>query len=111
MALEFLSEVVLDEEYMQRTWDLTPKWRQHTVDEFASRFPSWQVHGKSFLSWIWFDVGDAALVEKAVGLAKDAGVPVRSGAPGYNMPHMVRVAVRDPKHLHLLLKAWEPLQE
>lgn len=111
MALEFLSEVVLDEDYMQRTWDLTPKWRQHTVDEIASRFPSWVVHGKPFLSWIWFDVGDAALVEKAVRLASDAGTPVRSGAPGYQMPNMLRVAVRDPKHLELLLTAWEPLRE
>jgi len=111
MALEFLSEVVHDDDYMQKTWEVTPVWRQHTIEEIVARFPSWQVQGKPFLSYIWVDVGDVGMVEEAVRLAKQAGTPVRSGAPGYNMPHMIRIAVREPQHLALLLDAWEPLQK
>jgi histidinol-phosphate/aromatic aminotransferase/cobyric acid decarboxylase-like protein len=110
MALEFLSEVVKDEEYMVQTWQLTPKWRQETIDAIRASFPSWVVHGEPFLSWIWVDVGRESIAEEAVQLARQAGTPVRSGAPGYRLPTMVRIAVREPKHLHHLLTAWKPLQ-
>jgi len=110
MALEFLSEVVKDDEYMARTWELTPKWRQATIDAIHARFPSWVILGEPYLSWIWVDIGCESIVEEAVQLARKAGTPVRSGAPGYNLPTMVRIAVREPKHLDLLLDAWKPLQ-
>mmetsp|Transcript_96397 Transcript_96397/g.201395 ORF Transcript_96397/g.201395 Transcript_96397/m.201395 type:complete len:420 (-) Transcript_96397:568-1827(-) len=111
MALAFLSEVVKDEEYMQRTWEMTPVWREATVKAIAERFPSWTVHGEPYLSWIWVDAGDEKVVQKAVELAKRAGTPVRSGAPGYELPTMVRVAVRAPKEFQILLDAWEPLRQ
>jgi histidinol-phosphate/aromatic aminotransferase/cobyric acid decarboxylase-like protein len=110
MALEFLSEVVKDDDYMQRTWELTPQWRQQTADAITARFPSWTILGKPFLSWLWCDTGDEGVALEAVRLAKAAGTPVRHGKPGYDMPTMVRVAVREPKHLQTLLAAWEPLQ-
>lgn len=110
MALEFLSEVLKDEEYMKRTWEVTPIWRKQTVDALAARYPSWVVHGEPYLSWLWVDTGSEAMAEQCVRLAKEAGTPVRSGAPGYNRPTMVRIAVREPKHLQLLLAAWAPIR-
>lgn len=111
MALEFLSEVVKDEEYMQQTWDLTPVWRQHTIDELAKLLPSWQCHGKPYLSWLWVDTGSVEMAERACDLCKAAGLPVRSGKPGYEMPTYIRLAVRTPENLALLMKALEPLAE
>eukprot|EP00931_Biecheleriopsis_adriatica_P076944 TRINITY_DN50600_c0_g1_i1.p1 TRINITY_DN50600_c0_g1~~TRINITY_DN50600_c0_g1_i1.p1 ORF type:complete len:398 (+),score=77.19 TRINITY_DN50600_c0_g1_i1:35-1228(+) len=109
-ALAFLSEVVQDSEYMEDTWRLTEGWRQHTVDEIMLRFPSWTVHGKTFLSWLWVDTGDVAKAEEATRLAKEAGVPVRWGENGYRQPSMVRIAVRHPDNLKVLMDAWEPLR-
>ena len=109
-ALAFLSEVVKDEEYMQQTWDITHVWRKHTEDQLLERFPTWTAHGKPFLSWLWLDTGDEAVADRATALAKEAGVPVRSGKPGYEEPTKVRIAVRHPDHLNLLLDAWEPLR-
>lgn len=109
-ALAFLSEVVKDDEYMNKTWEVTAGWRQHTVDELLARFPTWTVTGESFLSWLWLDTASGEVAEQATDLAKAAGVPVRSGKPGYEEPTKVRIAVRDPKHLKLLLDAWEPLR-
>lgn len=110
-ALAFLSEVIKDTEYMDRTWELTAGWRQHTVDELRKRFPSWQFHGKSFLSWVWADTGSVEVAERATQLAKEAGVPIRWGKQGYDQPSMVRVAVRHPDNLALLMRAWEPIKE
>lgn len=110
MALEFLSEVVKDDEYMQRTWELTPQWRQQTAEAITTRFPSWTIRGQPFLSWLWCDTGDESTALEAVRLAKAAGTPVRHGKQGYDMPTMVRVAVREPKNLQTLLAAWEPLR-
>jgi len=104
-ALAFLSEVVKDEEYLERTWALTPGWRKHIVKELADRFPSWTVRGESFLSWLWVDTGEASIAERATTLAKDAGVPIRWGQPGYKQASVVRIAVRHPEHVKLLMDA------
>ena len=109
-ALAFLSEVVNDTEYMDKTWEITHVWRKHTEDQLLERFPTWEAHGKPFLSWLWLDTKDEAVADQATALAKAAGVPVRSGKPGYEEPTMVRIAVRHPDHLGLLLDAWEPLR-
>jgi histidinol-phosphate/aromatic aminotransferase/cobyric acid decarboxylase-like protein len=109
-ALAFLSEVVKDTEYMDETWEITHVWRKLTVDELQKRHPTWEVHGKPFLSWLWLDCGSEEVAEQATQLAKAAGVPVRSGKPGYEEPTMVRIAVRHPDHLELLLDAWKPLE-
>ena len=49
------------------------------------------------------------VAENAVNKAKLFGVPVRSGLPGYNRPTFVRVAVREPSKVNILIKAWEQL--
>lgn len=109
MALAFVSAVVKDDAYMQKTWEVTPVWRANIVDALAQRFPHWEVHGKPYLSWIWVDTKSVATSEQACALAKQHGVPVRSGKPGYELPTFIRVAVRNHQQTAVLLKAWETL--
>lgn len=111
MALAFVSAVVRDDAYLRKTWEVTPAWRAHAVQQLAERFPAWQCFGHSFLSWIWVDTKSEQTCEAAVALAKQHGVPVRSGKPGYNLPTFVRIAVRDAAKTEVLLRAWEPLRE
>ena len=63
-ALAFLTEVVHDEEYLLKTWELTPQWRAAMCDFFAREFPVWKVFGESWTSWIWVDVGEEAVAKK-----------------------------------------------
>nr|CCA22387.1 conserved hypothetical protein [Albugo laibachii Nc14] len=109
MALAFLSAVVKDEEYMKRTWDVTSEWRAYAVECIEKRF-TWKCLGKPFLSWIWIDTMSEPMAEDAVRLAKESGVPVRSGSPGYNLPTYIRIAVRSPEKTNILLQAWKSLQ-
>jgi hypothetical protein len=39
----FLSEVVRDDEYMAKTWEVTPVWNASLRRELAARFPNWKV--------------------------------------------------------------------
>jgi len=109
-ALEFLSAAVKDTEYLDKTWKTNNEWRAYTVDLLAAQHPDWKVHGEPFLSWMWVDTGSEEVAEKAVELAKAAGTPVRSGKPGYNHPSVIRIAVREPAHVDILLNSWAPLQ-
>ncbi|KAJ1877606.1 hypothetical protein LPJ57_003864 [Coemansia sp. RSA 486] len=109
VALAFLNAVVTDDVYLEKTWKMTPEWRQQTIDRLGKMFPDWEFHGRSFLSWIWVDTKSEQVAEKAVGLAKEAGVPVRSGRPGYNLPTFVRLAVREPAKVDVLINAWKAI--
>jgi len=106
-ALAFLSAAVADEEFLRRTWDLTPRWRARTVDELKKipAFSKWQFLGAPWTSWLWVDTKDAAQVEQVVKVAKAAGCPVRNGAMGYSMPTFVRFAVRAPNKQDILVGA------
>lgn len=110
MALAFVSAVVKDEAYMNKTWEVTPVWRETLVNQLQERFPHWEIYGKPYLSWIWVDTKSVDTSEEACRLAKAHGVPVRSGKPGYELPTYVRVAVRPPHQVHTLLQAWATLQ-
>jgi len=105
MALAFLSTVVRDEAYLQQTWDVTPKWRLYAVDTLKGHFPEWEVHGQPFLSWIWVDTKSNEIGEQAVALAKAAGVPIRWGKPGYELPSFIRIAVREREPTDVLIQA------
>jgi len=106
-ALAFLSAAVKDREYLQHTWEMTPRWRQHMVDRIVALHPDWKVHGMPFLSWIWVDTGSDEAALAAVARAREAGCPIRDGKTGYEMPTFVRIAVRDPLKSEVLLKALE----
>jgi histidinol-phosphate/aromatic aminotransferase/cobyric acid decarboxylase-like protein len=117
-ALAFLTAVVEGDEYMQRTWELTPAWRANVISRLrplseacarGDEAKRWTFHGREFLSWVWINVWSERVAEDAVARARKAGVPVRSGLQGYERPTFVRVAVREPAKVELLVKAWEGL--
>lgn len=71
--------------------------------------PPVNIPHQEFLSWLWIDTHDEAIAREVVKRARAAGVPVRSGAPGYNLPTFFRAAVRSRKQRVTLLKALAPL--
>ncbi|KAI8917141.1 pyridoxal phosphate-dependent transferase [Powellomyces hirtus] len=112
-ALKFLEVVTSDAEadFLAETWDVTPKWRKSLVDRLLAMGAkqNWEVRGEDFLSWVWIDMRDEKVAADAIVRAKRAGVPVRSGVPGYGCHTCVRAAVRKPEQVDVLLSAWEGL--
>ncbi|ORZ14046.1 pyridoxal phosphate-dependent transferase [Absidia repens] len=108
-ALKFVEAVVQDQDYLQETWQHTTRLRAHLVERLLSLNPEWIIHGKPFLSWVWVDMRTQAMADKAVELARQAGVPVRSGTPGYQCLSFVRVAVRKEPEVDVLISAWKSL--
>jgi histidinol-phosphate/aromatic aminotransferase/cobyric acid decarboxylase-like protein len=111
VGLKFLSSCCEDEDFLKETWEKTPKWREYMVNQIKEKHPFWKVYGEPFLSWLWIDVLDEEMCEKAVELSRKFGVPVRSGKYGYELPTFVRVAVRKKELADILMSAWEPLEK
>lgn len=109
-ALKFVEAVVNEKDYLQETWTNTTRLRAHLVQQLQSLgHNDWVYHGKPFLSWVWLDMNTEEMALKAVDLARAAGVPVRSGKPGYQCNSFVRVAVRKEKEVQVLIDAWKAL--
>ena len=110
-ALRFLELVVDDVEFMEKTWKFTTEWRQREVDEIAKLFPKWKCCGEPWLSWIWIETTSAEEAAEVVEVSRTAGVPIRHGKHGYNSPHCIRIAVREPKYQDVLFQAWKALSD
>lgn len=112
-AMAFMDAVVREDKYMQETWEGTTKLRRYLIEKLsalpASEREQFEYKGKDFLSWVWVDMKKEQVASEAVRLARDAGVPVRSGQPGYQRPTHVRVAVREEHHIDVLVEAWKSL--
>ncbi|KAI9489684.1 pyridoxal phosphate-dependent transferase [Zychaea mexicana] len=108
-ALKFVEAVVLDDDYMKETWENTTRLRAYLIDQLTGLNDKWVYHGKPFLSWVWVDMLSEEVASKAIDLARQAGVPVRSGKPGYSCPTFVRVAVRKEPEIARLINAWKSL--
>lgn len=108
-ALRFLSAAIQDAEYLCRTWTSCPRLRERTVEKLTAMFPLWKFHGETWLSWLWIDTKDVALADKAVKIAKKAGVPIRNGAMGYGLPTFIRIKVADEMKQDILLSALKDL--
>lgn len=104
-ALAFLSAAVQDTDYLRRTWEVTPRWRAAAREALLEAFPEWQVRGPPWASWLWVDTGSEAALAAALALARAAGLPVRSGANGYDHPTCFRMAVRSPEISSALVAA------
>ncbi|KAE8990427.1 hypothetical protein PR002_g21157 [Phytophthora rubi] len=89
----------VDDVYLQQTWDVTPQWREHLQ---AAVRALWQT--------LPIDTKSVDTFEQVCKLAKEHGVLVSSGKPGYNLLIFVCIAVRSPEQTVVLLKAYEPLQ-
>ncbi|KAI9273693.1 pyridoxal phosphate-dependent transferase [Sporodiniella umbellata] len=110
-ALAFVEAVVDEKDYLKTTWTNTPRLRASLIKSLKALpiAQEWEFEGQPFLSWIWINMKDAVVASKAESLARKAGVPVRSGKPGYNCPTFIRVAVRKDKHNQVLVNAWKEL--
>ncbi|KAL0094503.1 pyridoxal phosphate-dependent transferase [Phycomyces blakesleeanus] len=112
-ALKFVEAVVKDDEYLNKTWENTSRLRAHLISELEKikgfKQQGWVCHGEPFLSWVWLDVRSDEVATKAVDLARAAGVPVRSGKPGYGCNTFVRIAVREEHQAAILISAWASL--
>lgn len=110
-ALAFVEAVVNESDYLNETWENTSRLRAHLIEQLSSLDQSkdWVYHGKSFLSWVWLDMKSESMAEKAIDLARAAGVPVRSGKPGYKCNSFIRVAVRKEPEVAVLIQAWKSL--
>ena len=108
-AMAFIEAVVKEDAYMEETWENTGRLRAYLIKQLTNLNGNWVYHGKPFLSWIWVDMISEETAEKAIDLARKAGVPVRSGKPGYSCPTFVRVAVRKEAEVDHLVNAWKAL--
>jgi len=104
-ALRFLSACIKDTCFMEQTWEACPRLRARTVAQLADMFPDWQVFGEPWLSWLWIDTKDAAIAARAVEVAKKAGVPIRNGAMGFNLPTYIRLKVTHEESQAVLFDA------
>lgn len=109
-ALKFIEAVVQDTDYLNETWENTTRLRAYLIEQLQSlQHNDWEYHGEKFLSWVWLDMKNEDLAAKAIDLAREAGVPVRSGKPGYQCNSFVRVAVRKEDQVQVLVNAWKAL--
>ncbi|KAI7899343.1 pyridoxal phosphate-dependent transferase [Cokeromyces recurvatus] len=109
-ALKFVEKVVEDQDYLNETWKNTGRMRAYLIDQLKSLgFDEWEYHGEPFLSWVWLDMKNEEKAARAVELARKAGVPVRSGKPGYQCNSFIRVAVRKEDKVQVLINAWKSL--
>jgi len=104
-ALRFLSACIKDAYFLKQTWDCCPRLRARTVSQLNEMFPDWEVFGEPWLSWLWIDTKDADIAIRAVEVAKQAGVPIRNGAMGYNLPTFIRLKVTYEENQDVLFKA------
>jgi histidinol-phosphate/aromatic aminotransferase/cobyric acid decarboxylase-like protein len=102
-ALAFLSAAIQDVDYLESTWETTPKFRKNLVDGILAINPDWKIFGKSWSSWLWIDCGDSA--KACVDACKAAGVPIRWGKYGYECPTYIRIGVRDAEYHEPLFEA------
>lgn len=108
-VMDVCLQVVKDTAYLEKTWECTTAWRREAVTMIQEQHPSWEMHGADFLSWIWVDCKDAVVAKKVVAASKAAGLPVRSGAPGYEMHTFFRLGVRSPELTRQLVDTWKSL--
>lgn len=108
-AVAFLDAVVRDTEYLNKTWGITSEWRHSMIDQIRQLHPSWNFHGHSFLSFIWIDTHDENVAEYYVANCRAMGVPIRWGSDGYNKGTFVRLGVRHPESVDVLLQALKPI--
>ena len=104
-ALAFLSAAIKDEAYLKSTWETTSKFRANLATKIQALFPDWKIKGKEWSSWLWIDCGCPIVAKQSVDSCKEAGVPIRWGKYGYEMPTYIRIGVRDEIYHAPLLEA------
>jgi len=104
-ARTYLKVAMQDRSYLERTWRLTPLWREQMVTKLKRLHPEWKFLGQPWTSWVWIDTGDEAVAKAVYQASLDCGCPVRHAAAGYDMPTIIRIAVRRPYDFSVLYQA------
>lgn len=111
LALKYLEKCIVDEKYMNKTWNNTSIYRKNQIEKLKSMFIGFDFYGKDFLSWIWIDTKSQIIAKLFYDACKFGGTPVRNGLIGYNKPTFIRIAVRKPEYFEKLLSNVEHLME
>ncbi|KAF8821750.1 aminotransferase, class I/II superfamily protein [Cardiosporidium cionae] len=104
-AIAFLASVTQDEEYMRQTWEFIPAWRKAMHTAISACHPHWKIHGVEWMSFLWIETPSKEEAEYYVTLCKERGVPIRWGSNGYNLPSFIRLGVRNPESVDVLMNA------
>eukprot|EP00746_Dinoflagellata_sp_MGD_P123868 gnl/MRDRNA2_/MRDRNA2_58472_c0_seq2.p1 gnl/MRDRNA2_/MRDRNA2_58472_c0~~gnl/MRDRNA2_/MRDRNA2_58472_c0_seq2.p1 ORF type:complete len:507 (-),score=91.39 gnl/MRDRNA2_/MRDRNA2_58472_c0_seq2:250-1596(-) len=105
-AQTYLKGALRDTDYLEKTWELTPKWRKEAVEQLQRLNPDWKFSGEPWLSWIWIDTGDEDVAERLYEACLEIGCPIRHAKQGYGIPTVIRVAVRRPSDFSVLYQAF-----
>lgn len=104
-AQTYLKGAMRDTKYLEKTWELTPKWRKDALDQLQRLYPNWKFHGEPWLSWIWIDTGDENVAFRLYEACLEIGCPIRHAKAGYGLPTIIRIAVRRPTDFSILYQA------
>ena len=100
-----LTAAINDTDYLNSTWETTPKFRASLCEGILKAFPAWKIYGKDWSSWLWIDTGSETAAKQAVDSCKALGVPIRWGKYGYECPTYIRIGVRDQVYHEPLFSA------
>lgn len=105
-AHAFCIEACKDAAYMKRTWNTLPGWKFET--ERALRDMGWKVNENSpeWVPWVFVNVGNEKLAQRAVEVAQSVGCPIRPCA-SFGLPTFIRLGIRMPQHQKILFEAWK----
>ena len=107
LSYSYLQGCLLDKNYLNDTWERTPKLRLSIANKINEIFPFAQVKGCDFLSWLWVDFIIEDLADAIYTIALEYGIPVRYGEVGYAQPSHIRFAVRNEKSNIILFEMLE----
>ena len=110
LALKYLDGCIIDKDYIEKTWLLTPILRNQLVNKIKSIYPLWKIYGREFLSWLWIDTKSTFFAKLIYDMCKLNGVPIRLGINGYNLPSFIRIGVRSEKSNNIILDLLENLK-
>lgn len=105
-AQAFFVAASADIGYLEKSWDVLPKWKDAMHDRV--RAIGWKVNEKSplWVPWVFFDCGDDETATRAADVAHEAGCPVRLCA-SFGTPSCIRLGVREPAAQMALFDAWD----
>ena len=109
-AQAFFISAIHDKDYFKDMWELTPKWNNE-MREMITAFGA-KVHDKAptWVPYVYVDMGSKEAAARADRLAFDNGLPLRL-CDDYGKPTYVRLSVREPKYVKMLIDIWKADEE
>jgi histidinol-phosphate/aromatic aminotransferase/cobyric acid decarboxylase-like protein len=110
LALKYLDGCIKDNDYMNKTWELTQPLRSELVIKILNIYHEWSIYGENFLSWIWINTYSEHFAKLVYDICKLNGLPIRLGINGYKLPNYIRIAVRNEESNNKLINILEELK-